>query len=101
MSTQALDHQSTAYATTPLMTGRKKVITLKVDVTILEEMDRLWRELGYASRSQFIREAITHYMLVARARRSGDDICVCRCSEARQAERLEDYIAERLGAKKE
>ncbi|WP_236698202.1 ribbon-helix-helix domain-containing protein [Pyrodictium occultum] len=42
----------------------KKVVSVKLEVDIIEEMDRLWRSLGYTSRSEFIREAILYYMQV-------------------------------------
>ncbi|BES81354.1 hypothetical protein PABY_09210 [Pyrodictium abyssi] len=42
----------------------KKVVSVKLEVDIIEEMDRIWRSLGYASRSEFIREAILYYMQV-------------------------------------
>jgi len=42
----------------------KKVVSIKLEVDIIEEMDRIWRSLGYASRSEFIREAILYYMQV-------------------------------------
>jgi len=40
----------------------KKVVSVKLDVDIIEELDRLWKKLGYNSRSEFIREAILFYM---------------------------------------
>ena len=42
----------------------KKVVSVKLEVDIIEEIDRIWRSLGYASRSEFIREAILYYMQV-------------------------------------
>jgi len=40
----------------------KKVVSVKLDVDIIEELDKLWKKLGYNSRSEFIREAILFYM---------------------------------------
>jgi len=40
----------------------KKVVSVKLDIDIIEELDRLWKKLGYNSRSEFIREAILFYM---------------------------------------
>ncbi|MET1128953.1 MAG: ribbon-helix-helix domain-containing protein [Thermoproteota archaeon] len=40
----------------------KKVVSVKLEVEIVDEMDKLWRALGYSSRSDFIREAILAYM---------------------------------------
>ena len=48
----------------------KKVVSVKLEVDIIEEMDRVWRSLGYASRSEFIREAILYYMQVVMSDRS-------------------------------
>ncbi|BEP17644.1 hypothetical protein PYJP_09960 [Pyrofollis japonicus] len=42
----------------------KKVVSIKLEVDLLEEIDRLWRSLGYTSRSEFIREALIYYMQV-------------------------------------
>jgi len=45
-----------------VLSPTKKVVSVKLDVDIIEELDRLWRKLGYNSRSEFIREAILFYM---------------------------------------
>lgn len=42
----------------------KKVVSVKLEVDLIEEMDRVWRALGYNNRSDFIREAILYYMQV-------------------------------------
>jgi Arc/MetJ-type ribon-helix-helix transcriptional regulator len=44
----------------------KKVVSVKLEVEIIDEMDKLWRTLGYSSRSDFIREAILAYMQLLR-----------------------------------
>ncbi len=46
----------------------KRVVSVKLEVELIEEMDRLWRLLGYNSRSDFIREAILYYMQIAARR---------------------------------
>jgi len=45
-----------------VLSPTKKVVSVKLDVDIIEELDKLWRRLGYNSRSEFIREAILFYM---------------------------------------
>ncbi|HIP85198.1 MAG TPA: ribbon-helix-helix protein, CopG family [Pyrodictium sp.] len=45
-----------------VLSPAKKVVSIKLDVDIIEELDKLWRKLGYNSRSEFIREAILFYM---------------------------------------
>jgi len=40
----------------------KKVVSVKLDVELIEQLDRCWRRHGYRSRSEFIREAILFYM---------------------------------------
>ena len=44
----------------------KRVVSIKLEIDLIEEIDRLWRSLGYTSRSEFIREAILYYMQVAK-----------------------------------
>ena len=40
----------------------KKVVSIKLDVDLINEIDRVWQRLGYSSRSEFIREAILYYL---------------------------------------
>ncbi len=40
----------------------KKVVSFKLDVDIIEQIDRLWQSLGYRSRSEFLREAVLFYI---------------------------------------
>lgn len=40
----------------------KKVVSIKLDVDLINEIDRVWQKLGYSSRSEFIREAILYYL---------------------------------------
>ncbi len=47
------------------MTPPKKVVSIKLEVDLIAEIDRLWPKLGYRSRSDFIREAILYYMQIA------------------------------------
>ena len=49
----------------------KKVVSVKLEVELVEEIDRVWRMLGYSSRSEFIREAILYYMQIATRRLEG------------------------------
>ncbi len=49
------------------VTPPKKVVSVKIDVDLLHEIDKVWRELGYKSRSQFIIEAIIYYMQVVKS----------------------------------
>jgi Arc/MetJ-type ribon-helix-helix transcriptional regulator len=46
----------------------KRVVSVKLEVELIEEIDRVWRMLGYNSRSDFIREAILYYMQIAMRR---------------------------------
>ncbi len=72
--------------------SRKKVVSVKMEETLIYELDRLWRQLGYSSRSEFIREAIVYYMMIVRAvRQSG--LCLCERSSP-GARSLEDILAE-------
>ncbi|AEM39348.1 hypothetical protein Pyrfu_1490 [Pyrolobus fumarii 1A] len=75
--------------------GRKKVVSVKMESSLVEELDRVWQELGYTSRSQFIREAIVYYMVVARAVKDGN-LCLCECNTTPNARRLEDVLAEKI-----
>ena len=76
--------------------SRKKVVSVKMEETLIYELDRLWRSLGYQSRSEFIREAIVYYMMIVRAvRQSG--LCLCECSRP-GAKSLEDILAESISA---
>ncbi len=64
-----------------IVTPPKKVVSVKLDVDIIEQMDKVWREYGYSSRSEFIREAILFYMMYlsqrkARKRAEADDDAV-------------------------
>ncbi|ABM81092.1 ribbon-helix-helix domain-containing protein [Hyperthermus butylicus] len=54
----------------------KKVVSVKLEVEIIEELDRTWRALGYTSRSEFIREAILYYMQVVQARRAATSAAI-------------------------
>jgi len=40
----------------------KKVVSVKLDVELIEQLDKCWRRHGYRSRSEFIREAILFYI---------------------------------------
>ncbi len=73
--------------------SRKKVVSVKIEERLLEEIDRAWRELGYGSRSEFIREAVIYYMLVRRAM-NATNLCLCSCDESPNAKRVEDVLAE-------
>ena len=76
--------------------SRKKVVSVKMEETLIYELDRLWRSLGYSSRSEFIREAIVYYMMIVRAvRQSG--LCLCECNQP-GAKSLEDILAESVSA---
>ncbi len=46
----------------------KRVVSIKLEIDLIEEIDRLWRSLGYTSRSEFIREAIIYYMQIVSLR---------------------------------
>ena len=35
-----------------------KVLSIKIDTELLNNIDKLWRNLGYTSRSEFIRESL-------------------------------------------
>ncbi len=48
----------------------KKVVSIKLEVDIIREIDEVWRKLGYSSRSEFIREAILYYAQIAPILRS-------------------------------
>lgn len=43
----------------------KKVVSIKLEYDIINEIDEVWRKLGYRSRSEFIREAILYYIQLA------------------------------------
>jgi len=43
----------------------KKVVSIKLEVDIIREIDEVWKKLGYSSRSEFIREAILYYAQIA------------------------------------
>jgi Arc/MetJ-type ribon-helix-helix transcriptional regulator len=51
-----------------LVPSPKRVVSVKLEVELIEEIDRVWRLLGYNSRSDFIREAILYYMQIAMRR---------------------------------
>jgi len=40
----------------------KKVVSFKLDVDIIAQIDEVWPQLGYQSRSQFLREAVLFYL---------------------------------------
>jgi|GEM_PF-6077396 len=40
----------------------KKVVSFKLDVDIIAQIDEVWPRLGYRSRSQFLREAVLFYL---------------------------------------
>ncbi len=73
--------------------GRKKVVSVKIEERLLEEIDDTWRALGYGSRSEFIREAVIYYMLVRRAL-AATNLCLCDCRENPNAKRIEDVLME-------
>ncbi|RUM47354.1 MAG: hypothetical protein DSY37_02920 [Hyperthermus sp.] len=65
-----------------IITGSpKKVVSFKLDVSLIEEIDRVWSMLGYSSRSEFIRDAVIYYMQVAVRLKNGygDGRCRCDC----------------------
>ena len=70
---------------------RKRVVSVKLEETLVEMLDDLWRSLGYQNRSEFIREAIVWYMAAVRAIARG--LCVCDCSQP-GARRIEDALPE-------
>lgn len=39
-----------------------KVVTVRLDYDLLQAIDRAWRALGYSNRSEFIRDALSHYL---------------------------------------
>jgi len=42
--------------------GYPKVVSVKLDMALLKEIDELCRQLNYRSRSEFIREALRLYV---------------------------------------
>lgn len=46
--------------------GLTKVVSVKLDLSMLKEIDDTYREYDYKSRSEFIREAIQVYMKLLR-----------------------------------
>jgi len=52
--------------------GLTKVVSVKLDLATLKEIDELYKSFDYRSRSEFIREALTIYMkLLKRFGREG------------------------------
>ncbi len=45
-----------------IVTPPKRVVSVKLDIDTIELIDRIVQEYGYASRSEFIREAIYFYI---------------------------------------
>ncbi len=54
----------------------KRVVSIKLEIDLIEEIDRLWRRLGYTSRSEFIREAIIYYMQIVTLRNREKELAV-------------------------
>ena len=75
---------------------RLRVVSVKIDEYLLRIVDDVWKTLGYASRSEFIREAIVWYLHAIRVSSSGRTICVCPCSAkgAKPLDRLLDEVYE-------
>ena len=40
----------------------KKVVSVKLEVDLINQIDQVWKRLGYSSRSHFLREAIIFYL---------------------------------------
>ena len=76
--------------------SRKRVVSVKLEETLLAMLDEVWRSFGYQNRSQFIREAIIWYMMMVRSAKKG--LCLCDCSQpgARKPEEvmLSEFIEE-------
>ncbi len=51
-----------------IVSSPKKVVSVKLDVEIIDEIDRVWRSLGYSNRSEFLREAILFYLQFVKRR---------------------------------
>lgn len=51
-----------------IVSSPKKVVSVKLDVEIIDEIDRVWRSLGYSNRSEFLREAILFYLQFVKKR---------------------------------
>ena len=71
--------------------SRKRVVSVKLEETLLALLDEVWRSLGYQNRSQFIREAIVWYMMIVRSANRG--LCICECDKP-GAKRIEEVLAE-------
>jgi len=39
-----------------------RIVTVKIPVGMLEKIDKMYKKLGYATRSELIREAIRYYL---------------------------------------
>ncbi|MET1102181.1 MAG: ribbon-helix-helix domain-containing protein [Pyrodictiaceae archaeon] len=68
----------------------KRVISVKLEAELVNLLDRIWREYGYSSRSEFIREAIMYYIqfLTNSRRRVKDMTSMFKAAE------LEDILEE-------
>ncbi|NOZ88726.1 MAG: ribbon-helix-helix protein, CopG family [Crenarchaeota archaeon] len=48
-----------------IVSSPKKVVSIKLEVELIHEIDAVWQKLGYRSRSEFLREAILYFLQVA------------------------------------
>jgi len=53
-----------------------RVLTVKIEEKLLNEIDKRARELGYRSRSEFVREALEFYLRITdvRAKKYNDHV---------------------------
>ncbi len=81
-----------------IVSSPKKVVSVKLDVEIIDEIDRVWRSLGYSNRSEFLREAILFYLQFVKKRGAVSSAIHGRGPEAAEAlaEAVEDYEGESI-----
>ncbi|MEZ0290700.1 MAG: ribbon-helix-helix domain-containing protein [Sulfolobales archaeon] len=58
ISVSVYDESSYKHAT------KTRIVSIKIDKELLDEIDRIWRRLGYSSRSNFLRDALQVYLKI-------------------------------------
>jgi metal-responsive CopG/Arc/MetJ family transcriptional regulator len=70
----------------------KKVVSFKLDVDIISQIDELWPRLGYRSRSQFLREAVLFYVQYVQRRLARQQLEDRGTGQARRDRDMRDDI---------